>query len=81
MTKVSLIPGWHDVPAAMGIMADHMPEAQRWNSVPPTQFHSPSGVHAVPTAIAPEDPELEPGPEPVLPVPLGTAAEAVLPDP
>ena len=56
-------PEVHVVPAATDCRALHWPEAQRWNWVPPTQFHSPSSVQAVPVAMAelvPEDvPELD----------------------
>ena len=46
MTKLEDVPGWQAVPAAMGMTADHAPEAQRWKLEPPMQFHSPSEVQA-----------------------------------
>ena len=72
MTSVSLVPALQDVPAAMGMVADHRPEAQRWNAVPPMQFQAPSLVQA---------PELAPVEGPVtggVPVFTGGLAGAVL---
>lgn len=60
------------VPAAMGISADHAPDAQRWNEDPPMQFHAPSSVQGVPAANA------EPPPEPGVPVPAGAPDACVL---
>ena len=48
---------------------DQAPEAHCWKEVPPTQFHSPSVVQAVPAAMA------EPPPE--VPVLTGAVAETV----
>jgi hypothetical protein len=39
-------PAVHVVPAAICMVADQTPLAQRWNEVPPIQFHWPSGVQA-----------------------------------
>jgi hypothetical protein len=50
MPSVSLTPDVHVVPAAIDCTADHMPDAQRWNELPPMQFHAPSSVQAVPVA-------------------------------
>ncbi len=58
----------HVVPADTSITADHCPLAHRWKDVPPMQFHSPSVVQAVPTAIA--------VPVPVVPVLAGLDDEA-----
>ena len=66
MLITALCPAVHEVPAAIWMIADHMPLAQRWKEVPPTQFQSPSLLHAVPAAWAPAAlPELG-----VLPPPL-----------
>jgi hypothetical protein len=68
---VSATPGWHVVPEAMAMRADHAPDAHRWNCEPPTQFQAPSSVQAVPAVKAPEDdPEEEP-------VPVAAGAVAV----
>ncbi len=40
------------VPAATAIRTDHCPLAHCWNWVPPTQFHCPSVVQAVPAVKA-----------------------------
>ena len=48
------------VPAAMAMTGDQVPEAQRWNWLPPTQFQSPSEVQASPAAWAPELPPVPP---------------------
>ena len=42
------------VPAAICCTADHVPLAQRWNNVPPMQFHSPSVEQAEPGVCAPD---------------------------
>lgn len=47
------------MPAAKAMAGDQVPEAQRWNCLPPIQFHWPSWVQAVP-AEYPEPPSLPP---------------------
>lgn len=57
-TKVreSLVPGWHEVPGATGMEADHIPEAHRWNDFPSdAQLHWPSLEQAAPAVTAPLD--------------------------
>lgn len=51
------------MPAGMAMTADHAPEAQRWNEVPPRQFHMPSAVQAPvnPVAEVPGDDEFDAG--------------------
>jgi len=44
------------VPAASSCTTDQVPLAHCWKEVPPTQFHSPSVVQAVPAAMAEPDP-------------------------
>jgi hypothetical protein len=55
---------------------DQMPLPHCWKEVPPTQFHWPSGLHALPAVMAPAD---EPVVAPELPVPELPVPE--LPDP
>ena len=75
MFSVSLTPAVQLVPAASAICTDQTPLAQRWNDVPPMQFHWPSVEHAVPAAKAVPSPLLPP----VVPVPdAGAAAEVVV---
>ena len=47
MLRLSDVPGVHLVPAAIGMAADHDPEAQRWNEEPSLeQAYAPSSLHA-----------------------------------
>ena len=51
----------------MGMVADHWPEAHRWNALPPaTQFHEPSSLHAVPGPWVPPAPVPEEEPPAVV---------------
>jgi hypothetical protein len=61
--RLSLWPGVHEVPAGMAMTTDHAPEAQRWNEVPPRQFHIPSVLQGPVKAavVGPEDVEFEAG--------------------
>lgn len=68
MLRVGAWPGVHSMPAASAMTGDQIPLPHCWKEDPPTQFHRPSGLQALPAVWAPlEEPVVAPE-VPVLPV-------------